>query len=288
MTMNDALRKAVKRLLPAPFFHRVRDLTYTVQDLVGPPPPDPRVPPLRHQYDGPRGYEIFAQNGQEALRFYQDVVAIQSDSTMLDIGSGIGRKTLPLLDVLGSRALYVGIDIDQRGVRWCSRNITPRHPRFVFFHFDIYNKFYNPGGRVRPSQVVLPFPGGFDLVALWSVFTHMYPADIAHYLAEIARVLKPGGLVVASYYVMSERAKQQINSGATRERITHRVGEHAWTYNPNIPEELIAVEEPWLRGAYQDAGLSIERAMFGGWSNNPVPAGFAGLNWQDIVVATKT
>ncbi len=288
--MIGRLRGAIKRMLPAPVFHLVRDAPYALRDLIDGAPRDARLPPLRHQFDGPRGYDVFARNGQEALAFYQRVLGIRPDCKMLDIGSGIGRKTLPLLDVFNQDALYVGIDIDERGVRWCSRNITPLHPRFVFFRLDIANKFYNPAGGIRPSELVLPFTeNSFDLVVLWSVFTHMYPVDIARYLQEIGRVLKPGGRIAASYYVMSEHAQREVQSGAARERIVHHLAEsQCWTNNPNIPEDLMGVGEDWLRAAHANAGLAIaEPIRYGAWSNNDVAPEFAALNWQDIVVAAK-
>ncbi|HZP12807.1 MAG TPA: methyltransferase domain-containing protein [Nevskiaceae bacterium] len=285
-----SLRGALKRILPAPVFHLVRDAPYALRDLIDGAPQDPRLPPLRHQFDGPRGYDVFARNGQEALAFYQRVVGISPDCKMLDIGSGVGRKTLPLLDVLGPDALYVGIDIDERGVRWCSRKITPLNPRFVFFRLDIANKFYNPAGGMQPSELVLPFAqNSFDLVVLWSVFTHMYPVDIARYLQEIGRVLKPGGRIAASYYVMNEHARGELQSRRARENIVHHLAQAGcWTNNPNIPEDLIAVDEDWLRAAHASAGLSLEGPIrYGAWSNHEVAPEFAALNWQDIVVAQK-
>lgn len=280
----------VKRVLPASVFHLVRDLPYALRDSGPPAGTAPPMPRLRDQYDGPRGYEVFERNGQEAFAFYRDTIGIRPDWNVLDIGSGIGRKTRHLVPFLDAQGLYVGMDIDERGVKWCSDNLSPLNNRFVFFKLNVYNKFYNPAGRITPDSMVLPFPeGSFDLVALWSVFTHMYPADIAHYLTEIARVLKPGGKVAASYYVMDEQAKRLVAEGKAAEAIVHALPDGvSWTSNPNIPEDLLAVDEPWLRGAYAQAGLSIaEPVMFGHWSGHATAPEYGNLNRQDIVVAAK-
>ena len=134
------IKSLIKRVLPARIFVAVRSVPYEIVDLLRAPPQGEIIPPLRLQLDGPRGYDIFRANGQEAFNFYVSEVGIKPDSTILDIGSGIGRKTLPLLKYLTSAGLYVGVDIDERGIKWCSRNITSVYPNFVFFTLDIFNK----------------------------------------------------------------------------------------------------------------------------------------------------
>ncbi|HYI64438.1 MAG TPA: class I SAM-dependent methyltransferase [Allosphingosinicella sp.] len=280
----------MKRVLPAPVFHLVRDLPYALRDSGPPAAAGLPMPRLKDQYDGPRGYDVFERNGQEAFAFYRDAIGIRPHWKVLDIGSGIGRKTRHLVRFLDEKGLYVGMDIDERGVKWCSENLSPLNKRFVFFKLNVYNKFYNPSGRITPDTVVLPFPDeGFDLVALWSVFTHMHTADIAHYLREISRVLKPGGKIAASYYIMDERTKRLVADGTAGENIVHPLpGGASWTTNPNIPEDLLAVDEQWLRGAYEKAGLSIvEPIMSGHWSGHAAVPAYGDLARQDIVVAAK-
>jgi SAM-dependent methyltransferase len=290
------IKQAVKTIIPAPVFSAIRDIPWAIRDMAHPGPRDGVMPPLRLMRDGPRGREVWAQNGEEALRFYRDVLRLDPGSAMLDIGSGMGRKTVPLLPYLNDRGRYVGIDIDPDQVRWCSRNITPRNFRFFFIHADLFNTFYNPSGSIPPSKFILPFPDrSFDVVTLWSVFTHMYPDDIAHYLAEIGRVLRPGGRVVASYFVVDDAILAGMKDGtiqAPEDRAinlpVHR-GDRYWTSNPNMPEDLIALDEAWLRGAYAAAGLAVaDPILRGSWAGAEVDPGLANINRQDIVVAVAT
>lgn len=288
--MKKALAEFVKRITPAPVFHLIRDLPYIVGDTGPGRPVNYPIPRLRDQFDDPRGYDVFIQNGLETFNFYKDVVGIQPDWKMLDIGCGIGRKTLPLLNFFNEDSLYVGVDIDDRGVKWCSKNISPINNRFVFFKINVFNKFYNPAGSVMPDRLVFPFSdNSFDLVSLWSVFTHMYTKDISRYLEEISRMLKPGGTVSASYYIINDHAKAVIANGKAGENIVHRLpDDDSWTNNPNIPEDLIAVDEQWLRTTYAKFGLKIrEPIMFGNWADNPTSPAYQNLNRQDIVVAEK-
>jgi SAM-dependent methyltransferase len=284
------LSSIVKAVLPAPLYRRVRDLPYALADVYVPSPAGGPVPPLRMQFDGPRGYDLFLRDGREALDFYREIVGLSPDAMMLDIGCGIGRKTLPLTQYLSPRGFYVGVDIDTRGVTWCSRNITPEHPRFVFFRLDVYNRFYNSGGRIAPGKLVLPFPdNSFDVVALWSVFTHMFPPDIAHYLSEIQRVLKPDGKVAASYFLMNEHAQAEVGASRAREKLDQHLAEYGcWTTNRNIPEDCIGIPESWLMPTYAARGLQVQAPVrYGGWANRTVPEKFVRINYQDIVIAAK-
>jgi ubiquinone/menaquinone biosynthesis C-methylase UbiE len=43
-----------------------------------------------------------------------------------------------------------------------------------------------------------------DRIILWSVFTHMFRADISHYLKEFSRVLRPGGFVFATCFIVDD------------------------------------------------------------------------------------
>jgi SAM-dependent methyltransferase len=284
------VRLALRRVLPAPIFFLVRSLPYRLLDLLQPPPAGEIIPPLRLQLDGPRGYDVFRRNGAEAFAFYKNEVGLGPEARMLDIGCGIGRKTLPLTKYLAGNSLYVGMDIDDREIKWCSRNITPSYPNFVFITLDIFNKFYNPFGRVMPDQLVLPFPdSSFDVVTLWSVFTHMFPKDVFHYLREAHRVLKPGGKFVASYYLINDHAKREVSAGKALWPANHYLPDQGcWTINPNIPEDMIGLEEGWLRSAYTEVGFAIDEPIrLGGWANRPVPAQYAHVNSQDIVIARK-
>ena len=74
------------------------------------------VPPLSLMYDGPAGYQEFKENGAEFLKYYVEVCNLRPDEAVLDIGSGTGRKTLPLLGYLSERGSYLGMEIVKSGV----------------------------------------------------------------------------------------------------------------------------------------------------------------------------
>ena len=98
-----------------------------------------------------------------------------------------GRIALALTEYLAPSARYEGFDVVEAGITWCRDEITPRYPNFRFTHVDLYNRSYNPGGRVHAAEMRFPYGDEqFDFVYLTSVFTHMLPADVERYLGEVA------------------------------------------------------------------------------------------------------
>lgn len=94
-------------------------------------------------------------------------------------------------DFLGSprRLLDVG-SADGPSVSWMRGD----HERFAI---DLDPRGLTPGTGVRASALALPFgTGTFDVVGAFDVIEHCEPEDRA--LAELARVLTPGGRLLAS------------------------------------------------------------------------------------------
>jgi SAM-dependent methyltransferase len=188
---------------------------------------------------------------------------------------------------LESGARYRGFDIVAEGIVWCQQTITPRYPRFEFHHADIYNEEYNLGGALRASEFVFPYPDeSFEFVFLTSVFTHMLPADVKHYMAEIHRVLRPGGRCLITWFVLDETASARVAAGQTGplRRFTRNLGGY-WVVGGQTPEAAVAYSESDVRRAYRDAGLTIrEPIVYGAWSGR---TDSTSNHSQDIVVAHR-
>src|SRR5450759_2780252 len=89
----------------------------------------------------------FQQIGEEFSRYFIELGGLRPDDDVLDIGSGIGRMAVPLLDYLTGR--YEGFDIVPSGVAWCQKNISAQHPNFRFELADIENGLYRQNGRYK-------------------------------------------------------------------------------------------------------------------------------------------
>ena len=276
----------VKKLIPAPFKTEIRNyLAHQSEnrfkvDLFG--DLAPLVPSVEQMFDGPQSLEAFKANGEEFLRIYKEVCGLKPDEKMLDVGSGIGRKTLPLTQYFNELAVYEGIELTKAGVEWCREKITTRFPNFHFLQIDVYNQLYNPGGTHKPSAYKFPFADEqFSLVMLGSVFTHMLPDDLKNYLSEVHRVLAKGGRCLISYFLLNEESLPLIDSGDSTVDFKN-VYDIYRTLSREVPEEAIAFEEGWIRELYRELGLKVVRVDYGSWCGREKY-----LSYQDLILAVK-
>ena len=245
---------------------------------------DPLVPPTRLMFDGPRGVRAYRDNGREFLSYFRSIGGLRPHEDVLDVGSGIGRKALPLTGFLAPTARYEGFDITPVGVEWCQQAITPRFPNFTFQLADVYNAHYNPSGSSSAAEYVFPFDDdSFDFVFLGSVFTHLVPADLENYVAQISRVLRPGGRMLGTFFLLDEVTERMTAEGRAVYDFRHERAGH-FVVDPDDPEYAVAYTTKAALDIVRRHGLEAddESVYLGSWSGRPY-----GLSFQDILVATK-
>lgn len=119
------------------------------------------------------------------------------DSALLDWGCGAGRLAIGVLETWGGIARYDGIDVQKDLVTWATRHVA--RGSIAFTHVDISNARYNRNGS--PERRI---PGGsstYDAVYGYSVLSHMDASELAAYLREICRLLKPDGFAWVTAFV---------------------------------------------------------------------------------------
>ncbi len=248
---------------------------------------DDLVPPKSEIFVG--AVDTFRSSGDVLVERLVQVAGLTPTSRVLDVGCGIGRLAVALADFLGEDGAYDGLDIVPSGIEWCNGHIAARRANFRFTLADVFNKEYNPKGRVPPSAFAFPYAdASFDVVVLASVFTHMLPEDMEHYVAEFARVLKPGGRCFATFFLINDDAQRRMEAGegALRFRI-HRTP--AWIISAQVPEYGIGYDEPHVRALFERYGFSIDDGVYyGGWCGRaPFWYAESGLGDHDVIVATK-
>lgn len=269
----------VRRLVPDPLRAPLRHLGNTVLDAVDALRGRDRLrPPRRLVYTGSGSFDAI---GREFLGYFVELGGLQPTDRVLDVGSGIGRMAIPLTGYLKGGA-YEGFDVVEPGVQWCRDRITPRHPNFRFQLADLHNTLYNPTGPEHASDFRFPYePASFDFVLLTSVFTHLLPPEVSNYLGEIERVLRPGGRVLMTFFLLNdESAALTPEVGGppfSVDRGDHRLVDAA------DPAEAVAFDERWVREAIGRAGLQLTGPVrYGSWCGRA-----RYLSYQDIVIAHK-
>ena len=113
-------------------------------------------------------------------------------------------RCLDALDVRGKRVLEIGLGqgaesegLIRRGARWTGMDLTAEAVRRVSVRLELHELTYDRIAQASATDI--PFPDeSFDLVFSHGVLHHI--PDIRAAQGEIARVLRPGGRVVAMLY----------------------------------------------------------------------------------------
>jgi ubiquinone/menaquinone biosynthesis C-methylase UbiE len=152
----------------------------------------------------------FASAQNEARRLA--ICGFKSNARILDLGCGSGRLPIGILIVHGDTVDYHGIDVRKSVVDWCTQVITKKHPKFIFTHIDIKNERYNPSGKAVNDRFRLPVQdNSYDILSLYSVFSHMVIEDIQGYLKEFRRILAPSGKIFFTAFVEEGTPDMTIN-----------------------------------------------------------------------------
>ena len=179
---------------------------------------------------------------------------------VLDIGCGCGRLSYALATDETLRELevtYIGMDVDRSSIRWCRRHITPLNPRFSFYHANCYNPSYNPRGSIAAARYRFPHEASsFHVVLLTSVLTHVLEEELLHYLAEVSRLLVPGGVAYASFFLYKSSA--EAAAGMERHGIAFPFSrDHLALNREDYPTNAVAYEEAFVRLTAQRVGLRV-------------------------------
>jgi ubiquinone/menaquinone biosynthesis C-methylase UbiE/glycosyltransferase involved in cell wall biosynthesis len=225
----------------------------------------------------------FKEIGEKYKGYFLELGHLKPDDRVLDVGCGIGRMAVPLARFLSPQGEYWGFDIVKKGIKWCRSHIVPKCPNFHFLHCDVYNKVYNPNGIIHAKNYKFPFEtNSFDFVFLTSVFTHMLPPDMEHYLSEISRVMKPEGRCLITFFLMTEEARYLIDCGSSTQNFKYEI-DGCWTINENAPEAAIAYDQEFILQLFAKYDLKINKPIhYGSWCGRT-----SFLIGQDIIVATK-
>ncbi|MCP4152412.1 MAG: methyltransferase domain-containing protein [bacterium] len=225
----------------------------------------------------------FETIGKEFFNHFTGLCHLKPGERVLEVGCGLGRIAVPMVDYLKDGGSYEGFDIVKSGITWCRKNITPRAPNFRFQVADVYNYAYHPNGRYPATRYEFPYEDGtFDFVFLTSVFTHMVLPDMENYLSQISRVLKKDGRCFITFFLLNEESLALVEKGASA--VDFKYEEKGYRImDPANPEIAVAYPEKNIMDLFKKNGMAVETPVrYGSWCGRKTFA-----SYQDMVIAKK-
>ena len=207
---------------------------------------------------------------------------LKPNDKILEIGPQYGRLVLPFTNYLNEEGKFEGIDIIPDAIYYVQKHISSKYSNFHFTLANIYNKWYNPEGKIKASEYKLPYQDNwFDFVYLVSVFTHMLPDDMKNYLKEIFRVLKNGGHCFITYFLINENSLKFLKNNPSQDKLKYQF-DGFLSKNKEHPEAEIGYDEELIKKLYHENGFKIiEPIHYGNWT------GINAKGPQDFIIATK-
>jgi SAM-dependent methyltransferase len=191
---------------------------------------------------------------------------------------------VPLTSYLSREGSYDGFDVVPAGIDWCKDQISSRYPNFRFQLADVHSSKYNPTGSTQGSEYTFPYEDDqFDFVFAASLFTHMWPQETQRYLCEMARVLKRGGRLLVTFFLLNDEALALIDDGKAQVTFHQDFGTHRAT-SKQLPDGDVALrvafKEDLALSLHEKAGLRIREIHYGRW-----PGREDSLSFQDLILA---
>lgn len=149
---------------------------------------DPTLPPskLRFRVGESSDPAAFLEVGRRAAGHVVEGLhaagrPVDTARDVLDFGCGCGR-TLRWLTAQFPAVRWHGTDVDAEAIAWCRDHLPGNY-------------------KTNPKLPPLPFADAqFDAVVGLSVFTHLDEELQSAWVPELRRVLKPGGVLLVSFY----------------------------------------------------------------------------------------
>ena len=217
----------------------------------------------------PAGDEgVFQHIGLVNAFFLLSCCGLRPEHHVLEPGCGSGRNArfiAPFLDPeLGA---FAGFDVSAPAIDWANESISKPFPNAQFVHANIHNTYYNPSGGILASEYQFPYEDQrFDVVFLPSVFTHMEQKGFERYVAEIHRVMKPGGRLLSWHFLIDEARFELACSGEIGGYKITRLNDHLWVPAHEELEAYTFYELQYVLETLASAGFRPHGLMLGTWA----------------------
>jgi SAM-dependent methyltransferase len=211
---------------------------------------EPIPPRALRAHVGAPGVEFFVSAGRTVATELEDVLAaagtpLTGFGSIYEFGCGSGRV---LTRLQAPSARLAGSDVDAGAIAWLREH-----------HGDVDARVNEP---LPPTTFE---DDAFDLVYVISVFTHISEASQDAWLAELARVLRPGGTAVMTVIEQDtfERFQAGVRPGVTRHQLGQMAGVDLEASGILfVPEEINRWNRWRYPGVESSYGLSFHDAGY--------------------------
>lgn len=250
-----------------------------------------RIPAEPHRRGGKVSYAEWAH----VIGIFQALIGQQcgwrEDLRMLDVGCGSGLLAIASEPFVG-KGRYTGIDVSASQVAFCREHYAGQPCDFL--HLDTANPFYAP--EQTPEPLAWPLDdASFELVTALSVWTHFREEEARFYLAELARVLRPGGRALVTLFLLDADYHRSLPRPEGLASRFHGLPVARWLFDraaygssswrcpawADVPEQAIAIDSDAWQALVEDCGLRVRDLLPGNWKERP------GAFFQDVVVLEK-
>jgi SAM-dependent methyltransferase len=164
-----------------------------------------------------------------------------SAQEVLDVGCGT-KFTQAFLNRQIPINRYVGIDVHYEMISFLRHNVA--NPHFEYHHVNVRNELYNPDAPPMSEHSDLGVSARtFDVIWLFSVFTHLAPHDYSTMLKLLRRYARPEGRLIYTLFIdeftdggygFIDKLDKGIRARWERDRITKRSEERAREVRPFV------------------------------------------------------
>jgi SAM-dependent methyltransferase len=213
--------------------------------------------------------------GEQFYRLLCSHANLDRNGRLLDVGCGTGRLAAAAADKIRA---YDGFDVHSDYLNHCRRHYSGNYQ-----HLDVQHDEYNPNGSIEPTVARFPYgDSSFDVVAAVALYNHFHTDWLLHYLAETARVLKPGGCTLFTCLLLNGFSHAKIPTLPRPYNLPHRTPA-SWHSSAERPLLNVAHPEMMVRRKCLEVGLRImEPIAYGQWAHGPNP-----LAGPDVVIAVN-
>lgn len=163
------------------------------------------VPPHLHRNSRRAAAAGYEHSGETLIKLVTRLAGIVDlrDVDVLDVGCGV-RHAMTIINRGIQIKSYTGVEVSKPIVDFLKENVEAHDRRFRFFHWNVRNEMYNPKGGSLQSQDALAASARFDLIWLFSVFTHLNPGDSETMLRLLRGHVRENGRLFFSAFIDEE------------------------------------------------------------------------------------